>query len=280
MKWTLLIVLVCILIAGCATTPKNNSAAAAVVPAESDSVEAGDTDFAEFDTFDQELSSKTVKVADPLESWNRLMFNTNDVLYFWVLKPVGQGYKAVVPEPGRIGIRNVFQNITTPVRLVNCLLQGKFHSAGNEVNRFVINTTWGVLGIWDPALEKGKIEPADEDFGQTLAVYGLGDGCYLVWPLFGPSTLRDSAGMAGDYFLNPTVYIEDSKARVGVSAVNIINKTSFRIGEYEQFKAASLAPYVAMREVYIQYRNKQIQDQPKQQQEATPPVGQQSLSSN
>lgn len=265
MKWTLWMVMGCIAIAGCATTPKSDSPSVAGGAVQSDSVDGTDSDFAEFDAFEEEFSSKAVTMADPLESWNRLMFNTNDVLYFWVLKPVGQGYKAVVPEPGRVGIRNVFQHITTPVRLVNCLLQGKFHSAGNEVNRFVINTTWGVLGIWDPALEKGKIQPADEDLGQTLAVYGLGDGCYLVWPVFGPSTLRDSAGMAGDYFLNPTVYIEDSKARVAVSAVNIINKTSFRIGEYEHFKAASVDPYVAMREVYIQYRNKQIQDKPDKQ---------------
>ncbi len=108
-----------------------------------------------------------------------------------------------MPSRDRSGFA-CLQNITRQ-SVINCCCR-KFHSAGNEVNRFIINTTWGVLGIWDPALEKGKIEPADEDFGQTLAVYGLGDGCYLVWPVFGPSTLRDSAGMAGDYFLNPTVY--------------------------------------------------------------------------
>jgi phospholipid-binding lipoprotein MlaA len=187
------------------------------------------------------------------------MHNFNDRLYFWVLKPTASGYKAIVPEPGRIGIRNFFHNLATPVRLVNCTLQGKFRSAGNEVNRFVINTTWGVLGIGDPALDQGKIEPATEDLGQTLAVYGLDNGCYLVWPLLGPSTLRDSAGMGGDYFLNPTFYIEDDEARISVSVVNVVNKTSFHIGEYEGFKDASLDPYIAMRQAYLQYRQKQIQ---------------------
>jgi len=181
-------------------------------------------------------------------------------VYFRVLKPVGQGYKAVVPEPGRIGIDNFFQNITTPVRLVNCLLQGKFHSAGNEINRCVINTTWGIGGFFDPALEKGKIEPADEDFGQTLAVYGLDNGFYLVWPLLGPSTLRDSAGLGGDFFLNPVYYIEDDEAAIAISAVRITNKTSLSIGEYETFKEAAVDPYIAMREAYLQYRNKQIKE--------------------
>jgi phospholipid-binding lipoprotein MlaA len=210
--------------------------------------------------FEDELSNQTAQIADPLEGWNRWMFGANDVLYFWVLKPVAQGYSAVIPEPGRIGIRNFFGNLTTPIRFVNCALQGKFHSAGNEINRLVINTTWGIGGIFDPALEHGKIEQADEDFGQTLAVYGLENGCYLVWPLFGPSTLRDSAGMGGDYFLNPVYYIKDSKVKMGVSAVRITNTTSLKIGEYEGFKEAAVDPYIALRNAYIQYRNKEIQD--------------------
>ncbi|MBM4104512.1 MAG: VacJ family lipoprotein [Planctomycetes bacterium] len=245
-------------VTGCATAARKNPRSGAVSPADANSPGKANFDVLEFDILEEEFSDQII-IVDPIEPWNRLMYHVNDGLYFWVLKPVSQGYKAVVPEPGRVGIRNFFHNLATPVRLVNCTLQGKFHSVGNEINRCVINTTWGVLGIWDPALDKGKIEPATEDLGQTLAVYGLDNGCYLVWPLLGPSTLRDSAGMVGDYFLNPTFYIEDDEARISISVVNVINKTSFHIGEYEDFKAAAIDPYIAMREAYIQYRQKQIQ---------------------
>jgi phospholipid-binding lipoprotein MlaA len=251
--------LLLIVVIGCATAQQSNSSPASVAFVGVNTVDQNDFDTAEFDLLEEEVSSQAITVKDSIEPWNRLMHNTNDGLYFWVLKPVAQGYKAVIPEPGRIGIRNVFQNLATPVRLVNCLLQGKFHSAGNEINRCVINTTWGVLGIWDPAKEKGKIEPAAEDMGQTLAVYGLDNGCYLVWPLFGPSTLRDSAGMGGDFFLSPTYYIEDTEAKISIFAVNVTNRTSLSIGEYEAFKAAAVDPYVAMRNAYIQYRQKQVE---------------------
>ena len=103
---------------------------------------------------------------------------------------------------------NFFENLTTPARFVNCLLQGKGPEADRELRRFGINTTAGVLGFGDPAYDRWGLKPAEEDLGQTLAVYGLGDGFYVVWPLFGPSTLRDSVGMVGDSFLNPVRYVE------------------------------------------------------------------------
>lgn len=243
----------CVLIALCLA-----AAGYAENPQDANSLAQVDADMADFDALEPDVSEQAA-VADPIEPWNRWMFGLNDGLYFWVLKPIASGYKAIVPEPGRVGIRNVVANIATPVRLVNCALQGKFHDAGNEINRCIINTTWGVAGIWDPAREHGKIEPADEDLGQTLAVYGLDNGCYLVWPLFGPSSLRDSGGMAGDYFLDPLHYVEPASASIGISAVNVTNKTSFRIGEYEAFKAAAVDPYIAMRQAYIQYRQKQVE---------------------
>ena len=214
----------------------------------------------EFDLLDEELARQVVKVADPLQGWNRMMFNVNDRLYFWVLKPCAQGYKAVIAEPVRVGVRNFFNNLTTPVRLVNCLLQGKGDSAGTELNRFVVNTTVGVLGFCDPALDKWELKPAEEDLGQTLAVHGFSDGFYVVWPLLGPSTLRDSVGIAGDQFLNPVRYVEPAEASIGISAASATNESSFHIGEYESFKSAAVDPYVAMRGAYIQYRIKQIKE--------------------
>ncbi len=214
----------------------------------------------DFDFLEDELDEQIVEVADPLEPWNRLMFNVNDTLYFWVAKPCAQVCKAVVPKPARTGVRNFFHNLTTPVRYVNCLLQGKGDSADTELRRFLVNTTVGVLGFGDPARDQYGLEPIEEDLGQTLAIHGLDQGFYIVWPFLGPSTVRDSLGMVGDVFLNPVRYVEPWETSVGISAVNVTNEGSFHIGEYEDFKSAALEPYVAMREAYIQYRNKKIEE--------------------
>jgi len=214
----------------------------------------------DFDLLEEEVTSQMAEVADPLQPWNRIMYHVNDILYFWVVKPVAQAYKDVTPEPVRLGIRNFFGNLAMPIRFVNCLLQGKGDSAGTELHRFVVNTTSGVLGFGDPARDKLGLEPVDEDLGQTLAVYGLGDGFYIVWPLVGPSTLRDSAGLVGDQFLNPTWYVEPMEVSIGISSGKFVNNSSFHIGEYEAFKAAAIDPYVAMRQAYIQYRTNQIQE--------------------
>ena len=214
----------------------------------------------EFDFLEDELTEQMVEITDPLEPWNRLMFHVNDGLYFWVVKPVSEVYTGLAPEPARIGISNFFQNLTTPIRFVNCLLQGKGDAAGTEFDRFVINTTAGVLGFGDPARDQHGLEPADEDLGQTLAVAGFDNGFYIIWPLLGPSTARDSVGMVGDIFLNPIFYVEHTEAAISISAVKFTNESSFHIGEYEAFKSESLDPYVAMRDIYIQYRNKKIQE--------------------
>lgn len=214
----------------------------------------------EFDFLEDELTEKMVEIDDPLEPWNRLMFNINDGLYFWVVKPVAEVYTNVAPEPVRIGINNFFQNLTTPVRFVNCLLQGKGDAAGTELDRFLINTTAGVLGFGDPARDQHGLEPVDEDLGQTLAVAGFENGFYVVWPLLGPSTVRDSVGEVGDMFLNPVFYVEHTETAISISAVRYTNESSFHIGEYEVFKSESVDPYVAMRDMYIQYRNKKIKE--------------------
>jgi len=143
---------------------------------------------------------------------------------------------------------------------VNCLLQGKMKAASREVDRFAINTTVGVLGVGDPAADRWKVLPADEDLGQTLAVYGIGNGAYLVLPLFGPRTLRDTGGMIGDIFLNPIYYVEPREISLGISAWRFTNEGSFRLGDYESLKAESMDPYVAMREIYIQNRDKKIKE--------------------
>ncbi len=254
---SLVSVVLAIMTAGCAVSEKNRSSNYGTLASNNPAELTADEDF---DFLEDELGEQIVEVADPLEPLNRLMFNVNDTLYFWVFKPCAQTYKAVVPKPARTGVRNFFHNLTTPVRYVNCLLQGKGDSADTELRRFLVNTTAGVLGFGDPARDQYGLEPTQEDLGQTLAIHGLDQGFYIVWPFLGPSTVRDSLGMAGDVFLNPVRYVEPTETSIYISAERGINEGSFHIGEYEDFKSASLEPYIAMREAYIQYRNKKIQE--------------------
>lgn len=263
-----IIVVLTVLIAGCASS--NNNAKFSTnqqntlnnpnnIESDPNSLDDAFAD-EDFDLLEDELDEQIVEVADPLEPWNRLMFGVNDVFYFWVAKPCAETCKAVVPKPARTGVRNFFHNLTTPVRYVNCLLQGKGDSADTELRRFLVNTTVGVLGFGDPARDQYGLEPIEEDLGQTLAIHGMDDGFYIVWPLFGPSNVRDSLGMVGDMFLNPVRYVDPWKTSAGISVVRVTNEGSFHVGEYEDFKAAALEPYIAMREAYIQYRNKKIQE--------------------
>lgn len=212
-----------------------------------------------FDEFEEEYKGRSGRVADPLSPWNRAMFHFNDKFYFWLLKPVSKGYKAIVPEVVRIGVSNFFCNLGTPIRLTSCLLQGKMKATGTELVRFLMNSTVGVLGFGDPAQKCLKLDITDEDLGQTLGVYGIGNGFYVVWPLLGPSTLRDSVGMVGDWFLDPVLYVEPFGAKLGILSYEKVNETSFRIGDYESIRDAAIEPYEAFRDAYIQYRKTKVE---------------------
>lgn len=213
----------------------------------------------DLDTFSPEEPIKTI--ADPFEPVNRVFFVFNDRLYFWVLKPIALGYNAVIPPAGRIGVRNFFSNLATPIRLGNCLLQFKFRGAGIEVIRFVVNTSIGFLGLVDIAKKEFDLRKQEEDFGQTLGFYGIGPVFYIDWPLLGPSSLRDTAGFVGDRFLDPWVRIVDSVLGwAAVAAYNRMNQASLTIGEYEALKEAALDPYVALRDAYHQFRQSKIKE--------------------
>jgi phospholipid-binding lipoprotein MlaA len=203
------------------------------------------------------------EIPDPLEPVNRAFFKFNDKLYFWVLKPVASGYKAVLPEDARIGVRNFYWNLTTPVRLVNCLLQADFKGAGTEAIRLVINSTFGLAGFLDTAKKEFHIEKKDRDFGQTLGVYGMGPAFYINWPILGPSSLRETIGYVGDLALDPRTYVF-SEPWVWLTwvarPVEVVNDTSLRIGEYEELKRAALDPYVALRDAFFQYRQNKIRN--------------------
>lgn len=213
--------------------------------------------------FDDDMEDEEVgAVCDPLEPMNRFFFHFNDKLYFWLLKPVSQGYGYVVPEPLRGCIKKAFHNLLVPIRVVNNLLQGKIKDSGIELSRFVINSTVGILGMADPASDEFDLKPSNEDLGQTLATYGMGNGFYLCWPFIGPSTARDSLGLVGDSFFNPLSYLYLSDAGAGIAAYSgrVVNCTSLTIGDYDSFIEASFDPYIAMRDAYLQYRDTKIKD--------------------
>jgi phospholipid-binding lipoprotein MlaA len=200
-------------------------------------------------------------IADPLEPMNRVFFHFNDKLYFWFLKPISVGYGAVVPEELRVGIRNFFDNLSMPIRAVNCILQGDIKGFGTELSRFVVNSTLGVAGFGDPAKQVFGIEMEDEDLGQTFGFYGLGPAFYINWPLVGPSSVRDTVGLVGDSFLSPMYYAVDAtKYKIAIKGFEQLNSTSLRIGDYESLKKSALDPYISLRDAYHQYRQHKIKE--------------------
>ena len=225
--------------------------------------ESAQTSVTEVSPQSSEPEEPAAAIADPLEPVNRAFFHFNDKLYFWVLKPVATGYKAVIPEDGRIGVHNFFSNVTTPIRLVNCLLQAKFKGAGNETARFALNTTLGIAGFFDPAKKTFKIEKQEADFGQTLGIWGIGPAFYINWPILGPSNVRDTVGYVGDLFFDPRTYLAyyfvvAEIVNTGTWVLDKVNETSLTLGEYENLKKAALDPYIALREAYSQYRQNKI----------------------
>jgi phospholipid-binding lipoprotein MlaA len=238
------------------SVPSQASASQATVPEAkaSEDTEPFKDPFAEKKAAEEE----DAQIADPLYPWNKAMFHVNDKLYYWALKPVAQGYSKVIPEDFRIAISNFFENLKAPVRFVNNLLQLKFKPAGEELARFVVNSTIGVGGLGDPAKTELGLKRHDEDLGQTFGRYGIGPGFYLVWPLLGPSTLRDTVGFVGDRFLSPTAYITPTADALAISGLDIVNRTSFRIGDYEDIVEAAVDPYVSIRDGYLQHRKKEM----------------------
>ncbi len=249
-------------VAASADPPPDDDAAASA-----DSVPFDPFDDPSGDSFgDKDLMLQAV--ADPLVGFNRTMFVVNDKLYFWVLKPVASGYREVVPTPVRVSVKDFFFNLLAPVRFVNCLFQGKWRSAEGEFCRFVVNSTAGCLGLFNLVRDNPSFNPPEEDLGQTLGYYRIGNGFFIIWPLFGPSTLRDTVGSLGDWVLNPVSFMQlvnvdageltSTTTNVVAYSVRIVNDTSFRIGDYETLKNAALDPYEAFRNAYIQNRLSRI----------------------
>lgn len=207
-----------------------------------------------FDDFDED--DETSLISDPFERLNRGTFWFNDKVYFYLLKPVARGYR-VVPRPARKSVGNFFSNLSSPVRIVNSVLQLKLADAGRETTRLFVNTTIGLGGLIDAADRWGKLPRKDEDFGQTLGVYHVGQGPYLVLPFLGPSSLRDTGGLAVDTFFDPLTYLGRNWSRIDWAALKtglVLNHLSLDDDSYEKIKRDSLDPYLFMRAAYAQYR--------------------------
>lgn len=196
---------------------------------------------------------------DPLEPFNRAVFAFNDDIDRALVKPVAGWYRDYVPTPLRRSIGNFFRNLLEPTTVINDLLQGKFEQALSDTGRFVANTTFGVLGLFDVATHLG-MERHAEDFGQTFAVWGIGSGAYIVLPLIGPSNLRDAVGLLPFYFAtDPRIVNDDWETSLALLSVDTVN---LRADLLTAGKVLDLQTdrYEFLRESYMQKRLDLIHD--------------------
>jgi len=227
-------------------------------------VYAGDEeiDFLSDEFYEDDLETSEYSL-DRLETINRAVFTFNDKMYIWVLEPVATAYSYVIPYDLRLCFYNFFRNLEEPVRLVNTLMQGRFLDAGEVLIRFLINSTCGIYGLADAADRVFDYPPVEANLGETLATWGVGDGSYLVVPLYGPSTIRDFSGTIIDSFGMTPYYAwtDDIYVMSGIYLGKETNNISMRLGEYEDLKKVFFDPYVAFRDAYFQYRRK-LRDHP------------------
>ncbi|MEQ5802575.1 VacJ family lipoprotein [Halomonas sp. H10-9-1] len=193
---------------------------------------------------------------DPWEGFNRKVFAFNDVLDRYALQPVARGYRFITPDPLETGVGNFFSNLGEPRTVLNSLLQGKVRNASIATSRFLINTTVGVGGLWDVA-SRMEITGQEEDFGQTLAAWGWEESRYLVLPLLGPSTLRDTGGLPVDMYSYPTTYIDDDETSLALTALRIVDK---RAGLLDQEALIQGDRYSFIRDAWMQQRGFEVSD--------------------
>jgi phospholipid-binding lipoprotein MlaA len=198
---------------------------------------------------------------DPWQGFNEKMFFFNhDILDRYLLKPVATGWNKVLPDCGKRGLDRAFDNLGMPKRLVNNLLQGRFRGAGRELARFGVNTTVGVVGFLDVARAQLHIEKSDADTGQTLGLYGLGSGPYLVLPTLAPLTVRDGIGYGLDGLMDPIGYVTPFLATTGMSIVKQVNERSLNLQVFQDVEDSVLDLYSAVRNGYLQRRRRSIEE--------------------
>jgi phospholipid-binding lipoprotein MlaA len=198
-------------------------------------------------------------VNDPIEPFNRGVFWVNELLQTWFIRPMAIAYKSFLPPGMQASIGNFLFNLAEPVTLANDLLQGEMERAGTTVQRFAINSTYGIAGLFDRATEMGYGRH-DEDFGQTLAVWGVGEGFYLVLPLFGPSNPRDGVGMGADMFIDPWGYVLTTDLSNTRMVLGGTDEYAGVTDELDQIRKTSVDYYAALRSLYRQKRAAEIRN--------------------
>jgi phospholipid-binding lipoprotein MlaA len=200
---------------------------------------------------------------DPYESWNRQVFDFNQQVDKAFIKPVAQAYVAAVPDPAREGVHNFLVNLNLPVTFANDVLQGEIERSTETVARFTVNSTLGIAGLVDVATDMG-IPFHTEDFGQTLAVWGVQEGSYLVLPIVGPDPPRDIAGQIGDVFLDPWTYYPHIRDKfwwsVGRGVLSGIDLRSRNLESLDAIERQSIDFYASIRSLYRQNRNNEIRN--------------------
>ncbi|TXI13093.1 MAG: VacJ family lipoprotein [Polynucleobacter sp.] len=206
---------------------------------------------------------QTERVAkiDPFERVNRAVFSFNETADEYVIKPVAEAYKFVLPEFVRTGVTNFFSNINDVLIAANNLLQGKPSNAASDIGRFLVNSTIGILGLFDVATDMG-LDKNREDFGQTLGVWGVADGPYMVLPFFGASNARDTVGLVvdieTDFMLNTNKL--DSDEKLAVNGLRVINPRADLLDAGQLLEDAAFDKYSFVRDGYIQRRRSQVYD--------------------
>jgi len=196
---------------------------------------------------------------DPWENWNRKVFAFNEGLDTYVLKPVATAYSNVVPQPVRRGVDNFFANAADAWSAINNILQGKGQAAFEDVVRVTTNSFFGIGGIFDVASEIG-IERHKEDFGQTLGRWGFGPGAYVVWPLIGPSSVRESIALPLDRTASPALYLNNGSWQFGIVGLQIINTRAKLLGASQVIDDIALDKYSFIRDAYLQRRRSLVFD--------------------
>jgi phospholipid-binding lipoprotein MlaA len=235
-----------------------------VVPIKSTPVPQNDINDLDLDDLGPEPGEQDAEINDPIEPFNRVMFGFNEVLSEYLISPLARGYNSLLPGPARESIRNFLSNLNGPVILANDLLQGEFQRGYDTTMRLVINSTAGILGFIDVA-EKLGFEKHGEDFGQTLAVWGVGEGFYLVLPIFGPSNPRDALGkLIVDPYFDPLGYYLDNTDReevgYGLSAASAFTGYASFVDQIDELRENLLDFYGALRSLYRQRRQAEIKN--------------------
>jgi len=216
---------------------------------------------------DWDIEDETPIIHDPFESYNRTILKINNAIFDYFLRPLSRVYDFLIPKKVQQSINNAFSNAIMPVRFANNLFQRKFKKASTEVGRFTINTTIGIGGLFDPASSAFNLEQHNEDFGQTLGYYGTDTGPYIMWPVLGPSNIRDSIGFIVDLALNPLTWLSiadnmhPEDLYPGLNALRTINTYSYTGRDnYDAIIREAIDPYISLRDGYTQHRRKKISE--------------------